>query len=370
MEIKDLTYYEKDTFGFYGGNAGQKYGILIDGEKWIVKFPESTRSFPGRDKLNVHLPSYTLSPESEYIGSHIYELLGIPVHQTMLGFRDDKIVVACKDFTTPTSKLIEFKAIKNTINEDNFVSHIESNHSGGGGCINDVLYTIENAPLLKGSQIVKERFWDMFVVDAFIKNNDRNNGNWGILQSIDGSYKLAPVYDNGNCLFNKRNDSVAERRIENENLIKEDVVGTNVSFYKDIEGHSLKPMKMIQGMEIPDLNDAVIRLTKKINITDIQYLINDIPESAFGKTVISINQKQLYCKALTFAYENVLLPTYYKLIDNPTPSLPTNITNNETKNKFNILPPNQSIAEARKEIKSHNKLHQSSPSISHKRHHI
>ena len=370
MDIKDLTPYEKDTFGFYGGNAGQKYGILIDGEKWIVKFPESTRSFPGRDKPNVHLPSYTLSPESEYIGSHIYELLGIPVHQTMLGFRDDKIVVACKDFTTPTSKLIEFKAIKNTINEDNFVSHIESNHSGGGGCINDVLYTIENAPLLKGSQIVKERFWDMFVVDAFIKNNDRNNGNWGILQSIDGSYKLAPVYDNGNCLFNKRNDSVAERRIENENLIKEDVIGTNVSFYKDIKGHSLKPMKMIQKMEIQDLNDAVIRITEKINISDIQYLINDIPESAFGKTVITANQKQLYYEALTYAYENVLLPTYNKLTNPPTPTLKNNLLNKDTKKKFNILPPNESIAEAKAEVEAYNKSLHHASNISYKRNNI
>ena len=313
MEIKDLRDYEKDAFGYYGGNAGQKYGILIDGEKWIVKFPESTRSFPGRDKPNVHLPSYTLSPKSEYIGSHIYELLGIPVHKTMLGFRDNKIVVACKDFTTPTSKLIEFKAIKNTINEDHFVSKMESNHSGGGGCLNDVLYTIENAPLLKGSETVKERFWDMFVVDAFIKNNDRNNGNWGILQSIDGSYKLAPVYDNGNCLFNKRNDSVAERRAENENLIKEDVIGTNVSFYKDIEGHSLKPMKMIQSMEIPELNNAVCRLTQRIDIDAICDIINEIPEVAFDKIVITNNQKKLYSEVLTYGYENVLKPTYEKL---------------------------------------------------------
>ena len=61
---------------------------------------------------------------------------------------------------------------------DSFVAQNDSNHSGGGGCLEDVLFTIENAPLLKGSQTIKQRFWDMFVVDAFIKNNDRNNGNW------------------------------------------------------------------------------------------------------------------------------------------------------------------------------------------------
>ena len=64
---------------FYGGSAGQKEGILIEGEPWIAKYPRTTRDLMGK-----HLPSYTSSPVSEYLGSHIYELLGIPVHETML----------------------------------------------------------------------------------------------------------------------------------------------------------------------------------------------------------------------------------------------------------------------------------------------
>ena len=76
---------------FYGGRAGQKEGILIDGEPWIAKYPRTTRDLMGK-----HLPSYTSSPVSEYLGSHIYELLGIPVHETMLGYRAGKIVCACR----------------------------------------------------------------------------------------------------------------------------------------------------------------------------------------------------------------------------------------------------------------------------------
>ena len=30
---------------------------------------------------------------------------------------------------------------------------------------------------------IKERFYDMFVIDAFINNNDRHNGNWAILSN-------------------------------------------------------------------------------------------------------------------------------------------------------------------------------------------
>lgn len=28
---------------------------------------------------------------------------------------------------------------------------------------------------------VKEKFWDMFIIDVFIGNTNRHNGNWGFL---------------------------------------------------------------------------------------------------------------------------------------------------------------------------------------------
>ena len=98
---------------FYGGRAGQKEGILIEGEPWIAKYPRTTRDLAGK-----HLPSYTSSPVSEYLGSHIYELLGIPVNETMLGYRAGKIVCACRDFTFPNARLFEFKEIKNALSDD------------------------------------------------------------------------------------------------------------------------------------------------------------------------------------------------------------------------------------------------------------
>lgn len=93
--------------------AGQKEGILIEGEPWIAKHPRTTRDLAGK-----HLPSYTSSSVSEYLGSHIYGLLGIPVHETMLGYRAGKIVCACRDFTFPNARLFEFKEIKNALSDD------------------------------------------------------------------------------------------------------------------------------------------------------------------------------------------------------------------------------------------------------------
>lgn len=46
--------------------------------------------------------SYTNSCISEHLGSYIFEIIGIPVQETILGTYNvngkEKVVVACKDF--------------------------------------------------------------------------------------------------------------------------------------------------------------------------------------------------------------------------------------------------------------------------------
>lgn len=54
----------------YGGHGGSKRGIIIDNEKWFLKYPKSTKS------MGVQGMSYSTTPLSEYIGSHIYKMLG------------------------------------------------------------------------------------------------------------------------------------------------------------------------------------------------------------------------------------------------------------------------------------------------------
>lgn len=59
-----------------------------------MKFPGNLKE---KQMKNINL-SYSNSPVCEYIGSKIYELIGMPVHNTILGVRNEKIVVACEDF--------------------------------------------------------------------------------------------------------------------------------------------------------------------------------------------------------------------------------------------------------------------------------
>ena len=98
--------------GRYGGMAGDKDGILINNEPYIIKYPKSTKGMTG------NIASYTTSPLSEYIGSHIYKILGFDVHETYLGIRNNKVVVACKDFQKNFGDLAEVRTLKNAANKE------------------------------------------------------------------------------------------------------------------------------------------------------------------------------------------------------------------------------------------------------------
>ena len=98
--------------GSYGGQAGLKDGILYEGENYLLKYPKSTKS------MDVEGLSYTTSPLSEYIGSHVYEILGYDVHKTLLGEKNGKVVVACKDFCIGPEHLLEVRTIKNQANKE------------------------------------------------------------------------------------------------------------------------------------------------------------------------------------------------------------------------------------------------------------
>lgn len=81
----------------YAGVNGSKIAVVYNGEQYMLKFPP----FP---TINKGI-SYTNSCISEYIGCKIFESVGIPVQETILGTYTNngktKIVVACKDFTKP-----------------------------------------------------------------------------------------------------------------------------------------------------------------------------------------------------------------------------------------------------------------------------
>ncbi len=293
----DFDPYRRNT-KYYGGDAGAKYGVVIDGIDWIIKFPKSTAD------LVKPAVSYTTSPLSEYVGSHVYDLLGIPVHETVLGVRAGKLVVGCRDLCAPGEQLIEFKKIKNSLVDEELIDETSSSSSslgspvssGRGTDLAEVLYTVRASEDLRAVPGVEERFWDMFVVDALIGNNDRNNNNWGLIRHADGSLSLAPVYDNGNAFFNKRSDAVMASRLGNPKLLAEDAFGTYRSVYL-VPGteHHVDSFALIDDPgDYVGLADARRRISAHLDMESIHRFVDAIPSEEGGRPIIGPAQRELY----------------------------------------------------------------------------
>lgn len=291
----------------YGGKAGLKLGVLIDGENWLIKFPKTTKEY---NKVEI---SYTTSPLSEYLGSHIYNSIGINTHETRLGEIDGKIVVACKDFLENGERLDEFRAIKN-----DYVKGLEeelSSTSGRGTDLDEIIIIMEKNKLFIEMPELKKRFWDMFIIDSLIGNNDRNNGNWGVIVNENNqTTRLAPVYDNGNSFNNKSSDNQMKKILSAKSNLWDSAYTSRECVFSQNE-KNINPLKYIESMESKDCNEAIQRIIPKINLEKIKQIIYDIPNEYKKIRVISDIQKDFYFKVLALRYEKVLKPTYEKIIN-------------------------------------------------------
>lgn len=294
-------------------HAGQKLGIIYNNENWLLKFPKSTKNFS-----DVEL-SYSTSPLSEYIGSHIYEVLGIPVHKTLLGKKDNKIVVACKDFR---ENAIDYRFEDYNSITNRYVEGLEEKISSTSSSnlkyvdLTSVFVVMDNNPIFLNNKELKERFWDMFVVDALIGNNDRNNGNWGILvNNFTNEISVAPVFDNGSSFGNNIDDNKIKRILENEGRFKQSAYESRICIFSNND-KPINPLKYIESMKNEDCNEAVKRIVPKVNKDKIKKIIYDIPNSYDGLEVISDVRQEFYYKCMEYRIDKVLLPTYENLKDN------------------------------------------------------
>ena len=290
----------------YGGMAGSKLGIIYQGEDWILKFPKSTK---GMRKTEI---SYTTSTLSEYIGSHIYQILGYPVHETKLGTKDNKLVVACKDFTDSHVRLQEFREIKNYYNKELeaiLEDTVTDSNSVGSTSLHAVKAHLNYNSLLYMIDGMSERFWDCVMIDGLINNNDRNSGNWGILRYSDGSLALAPVFDNGASFSTKISDEKINDMLKNEDRILSIAISTVTGY--NIDGKALQ-FGVLLKLEDKDIHNAVKRVVPQIQrhmdaITDFIYAI---PNADNGIEIISEIRKEFYIKGMELRLQKLLLPAY------------------------------------------------------------
>lgn len=270
----------------YGGANGNKISVIYEGQLYMLKFP-------GAARLN-NTMSYANGCVSEYLGSHIFELAGIPVQKTLLGTYNkngkEKIVVACRDFTSPNIVLQDFASLKNTI--------IGSNSNGYGTELEDILETIEEQ-LIMDPKTLRERFWDMFIVDALIGNWDRHNGNWGFLydQATD-KMTLAPVYDCGSCLYPQADETIMKAVLEDPTERDTRIFDRPLSGIKQ-GGQKINYYRFISSSENRDCNAALKRIYPRITVPDLTKLIEETP-------ITGALQKQFYLTMLLERREKIL----------------------------------------------------------------
>lgn len=248
----------------YAGANGSKISAIYNSEQYMLKFPPVPRK-------NSDM-SYTNSCISEYIGSHIFNMLGIIAQETLLGKftvnGKEKIVVACKDFTSLGITLQDFASLKNQM--------IDSAHNGYGTELADIIYTIENQQAID-PEALTEHFWNLFIADAFIGNFDRHNGNWGFLYNEQtDEMSIAPIYDCGSCLYPQASEKTMLEILSSKEETDARVFVFPTSAIQN-NGKKINYFDFISSLQNDDCNNALKRIATKINMTAVEKMINDIP---------------------------------------------------------------------------------------------
>ena len=271
----------------YAGANGSKISIVYNGEQYMLKFPP--HAVKNQDM------SYSNSCISEYLGCKIFEKAGVPVQETILGTYKtkkgvEKIVVACKDFTSVGIELQDFASLKNQI--------IDSERNGYGTELADILSVFDEQTAMEPEKI-RERFWDMFIVDAFIGNWDRHNGNWGFLYHVQSDeLTLAPVFDCGSCLYPQADERMIMKILADKQEINHRVFNIPLSAIQN-NGKKINYYEFISALDNEECNRALLRILSRIDMKEIFNIIEKTP-------FISDLQKEFYRTMLMARKERIL----------------------------------------------------------------
>lgn len=275
----------------YNGANGSKIAVLYQGDVYMLKFPPSGEGKPTA-------LSYTNSCFSEHIASSIFNLLGICAQETALGTYTvkgkTKTVCACKDFTGRGKHLLDFCSIKNTI--------LDSDSNGSGTELDDIMDTIDKQQYVS-PPLLREHFWNVFIVDALLGNFDRHNGNWGFLYDENrNEAEIAPVYDCGSCLLPQADEKVMREVLTSEPALNARVYQFPTSAIK-LKGRKINYYDFLTGGSDSDCVRALLQMMERIDL-------NQIGEFIYGVEGITELQKEFYLRYISARYELILRPAY------------------------------------------------------------
>lgn len=275
--------YKKNNKIYTG--AEKKIGITIDNEDYIIKFRKKTR-FGVR---NNHI--------SEYIGCRIFSALEINVQETYLGTYEGEEIVAIKDFVSEKQNFVAF----NDIGE----SSIEEDRSKFTYSYYDIIEILKVNNKLKDVNETIRMFWILYVVDALLGNFDRHGGNWGFIKE-DNEYRLAPVFDNGSCLFPNLTDEEEMRNIMNSEEETNKRIYTFPTSQILLNGKKSSYYEVISSLQYAECNKALEYVYKKLDLKSINMIIDNTK-------FISDTQKKFYKYIIKERYNKIIKESYKRM---------------------------------------------------------
>lgn len=282
--MTDYSNYPINTEVFLAG-AEQKCEISIDGFRYIMKYQKNSEV------------GLIYNHVSEYLGSHVFALLGIPVQETYLGTYQGRNVVLMKHFCHPGERLVPFNDVgESTLEQDKEL--YQYNYDDIEQMLRDNTKNTDAAETI-------HRFWDMFIVDALNGNFDRHGGNWGFIRKED-RYRIAPVYDNGSSMYPRLNTDEALLEVLHSTEEIHRRIYTFPTSHIQLDGKKSSYYDVIFSLRFKECNDALLRIVPRIDLAKINTLI----ESIEG---ISDVRKRFYKTMYEQRYSKILLTSYHKL---------------------------------------------------------
>lgn len=147
---------------------------------------------------------------------------------------------------------------------------------------------------------ISDFYYDMFVVDALIGNTDRHNGNWAILQLMDGA-RISPVYDCGSSLCPLLDDKFLSEEQGAREALKAN------SALSDSNGKRIRYFDYFKGDLKPQIQEALKRVIPKINLNEILKMIN-------SAEYVSRARKDFSSSFVMTSYERILIPALEKVL--------------------------------------------------------
>ncbi len=269
---------------YYSG-AERKKSILISGRFYLIKFQKNSRE------------GLRFNHVSEYLGSHIFSLLGIETQETLLGTYNGENVVVIQDFLGEDEAFVPFNGVGD--------SSLEQDKEKYQYSYEDITGMLQDNIKLTDVEQTIDLFWDMFIVDAFIANFDRHGSNWGFIKK-DNKYRLSPVFDNGSSLFPQLNtDEKIESVLKKQEEIDMRIFKSPTSQIK-YNGKKSSYYEIISSLAFEECNNALVRIVKRVELDKINKLIDSVEN-------ISEKRKEFYKIILKQRYEKILLESYNRL---------------------------------------------------------